>query len=805
MKSLFPPVQFRALSLVLFLSTLAHSPAEVSDAEVETRPPFRLNPVFEKPADDTAYVMPVGSGDLSSMVKFDGADAKLHLHLSKTDWFIDREKAHGGGNVGSPGHISLSLPGLDPRSITGFRQQLNLARGAVQIQFSTPAGPVEFEVFGIMDKNALSARVTDGRTNGSGCAAEFSIWRKTMAVTNVHGRIAGREVHGESDAGESLDDVYRGLGVAVQLAFFNGQISASSSTLKAKQNDGGHYELLITAATTYDGVPERAAERQMDRLVAQGDRTRMREEQLAWWRHFWESSYVDIKGSDAEYLSRLWHVMFYSYASVGAGPFPPKFNGGPGLVMEDRRQWGYGYWWQNQREPLWAMGAANHLELSRRTLDFCDLLLAKSRRMAKERGRLGAWFTEWQVPMRFPAPPERTTTDIRAGMFDHPRDARQDNEIPSYQEHLFSASAELIQQMADYVAYSGDRMFARQTLGPWLREVTLFYVDSLRLGDDGLWHLYPANAIESWWKVKDPATDAAGMRYCFRLALAHGGEFGYEAELLDVIRSRLAKLPPLPTGLWNIEDKEKRVFIAIDHSQDVFGPAGDIGEYRFLENQEHPELYPVFPFALVDAYSASPVVARAVNTFRARRYPNWAGWSPCPVQAARLRLPDTVDLIMDHAHRHQNFPYGGWTSDTPPSPVLPGSKLCVEDAPYFDSAGVNATALQEALLQSHPIWEQEPPDLAEGGPLRLLPAVRPDWSGRFQLLARGGFLVRVEFAQGKVTRANILATRGGKLRLMNPFSGASRLQLAGTKQLVTSERRIIIDANPGDSLEIRPE
>jgi hypothetical protein len=295
------------------------------------------------------------------------------------------------------------------------------------------------------------------------------------------------------------------------------------------------------------------------------------------------------------------------------------------------------------------------------------------------------------------------------------------------------------------------------------------------------------------------------MRYCFRLALAHGGEFGYEVELLDVIRNRLAKLPPLPTGLWKIEDKEKRLFIAIDHSQDVFGPAGDIGEYRFLENQEHPELYPVFPFALVDANSAPPLVARAVNTFRARRYPNWAGWSPCPVQAARLRLPDTVDVIMDHAHHHQKFPYGGWTSDTPPSPVLPGSKLCVEDAPYFDSAGVNATALQEALLQSHPIWEQEPPDLAEGGPIRLLPAVRPDWSGRFQLLARGGFLVRVQFAQGKVTQANILATRGSKLRLMNPFSGACRLKPAGTKQLVTSERCIIINANPGDSLEIRPE
>lgn len=36
-------------------------------------PGARLNPRFGKLADDPAYVMPVGSGDLSAMVRFDGA------------------------------------------------------------------------------------------------------------------------------------------------------------------------------------------------------------------------------------------------------------------------------------------------------------------------------------------------------------------------------------------------------------------------------------------------------------------------------------------------------------------------------------------------------------------------------------------------------------------------------------------------------------------------------------------------------------------------------------------------------------
>ncbi len=42
--------------------------------------------------------------------------------------------------------------------------------------------------------------------------------------------------------------------------------------------------------------------------------------------------------------------------------------------------------------------------------------------------------------------------------------------------------------------------------------------------------------------------------------------------------------------------------------------------------------------------------------------------------------------------------------------------------------------------------------------------------------------------------------------MINPFSGACTLRLAGTKPLVASERRIIIiNTNPGDSMEIRRE
>ena len=148
---------------------------------VSLMPEARLNPRFDRPASDPAEVMPVGSGDLSAMVRFDGADGRLHLHLSKTDWFAKGRDMFGGASVISPGHVAIALPGLDPKSITGFNQQMDLARGAVTIRFATPAGAVAYDVFGLMNSNALVVSLVDSRTNRSGCEAEFVMWRAAMS------------------------------------------------------------------------------------------------------------------------------------------------------------------------------------------------------------------------------------------------------------------------------------------------------------------------------------------------------------------------------------------------------------------------------------------------------------------------------------------------------------------------------------------------------------------------------------------------------------------------------------------------
>jgi hypothetical protein len=213
---------------------------------------------------------------------------------------------------------------------------------------------------------------------------------------------------------------------------------------------------------------------------------------------------------------------------------------------------------------------------------------------------------------------------------------------------------------------------------------------------------------------------------------------------------------------------------------------------------EHPELYVIYPFALADAHSPAADYQRAVNAFRARKHPNAAGWSQCGIQAARLRLPDTVNVIMNHVRRHQLYPYGGWVNVAVP---LEGSKLGLSDVPYFDTAGVNMTALQETLLQSHALTAPERTDPLSGGPIVILPAVRNDWAGRFRLRARGGFLVRVEFQANRTPqRISIESERGQTLRLENPFVEC-RVTRGGKQVAVSKDAVLSVPTKPGDVLE----
>jgi hypothetical protein len=325
---------------------------------------------------------------------------------------------------------------------------------------------------------------------------------------------------------------------------------------------------------------------------------------------------------------------------------------------------------------------------------------------------------------------------IRYGKFD---------QFNGYVGFLFTAGLEICHHYLEFHDYFPDAAYLRDEAYPVVREVCRFLSQLLRKEEDGLYHLGPANALETWWLVRDPTDTLDGIRAIFPRFIALSERYGADAELRDECVEILAHLPQPPRQHWDRTGK-------VMPDANCYAPAGALGPIPESRNFEVPALYRVYPFGLSGIGSADRDVC--VHTFKQRIFGITNSWSLDAVWAARLGLADeAARLLGKHAQRYHRFPYGGWGSSN--SSVWPGG---LSACPYMDGAGLSAFCLQEMLLQSH---EEA---------IRVLPATPPTWSGLFRFRARGGFLVSACFSEGVPTCVEIESLTGSPLAIHHPWA-----------------------------------
>jgi hypothetical protein len=732
-------------------------------------------------------VMPTGSGTLSAMVSYGD---HLELQLSDTGYFnalADNKSGATGAHVNpllSPGHLCLALPNISAKNLTKFDQRLDFVRGSVIIELQTAEGSARIEVAGDMNEDNLVISVKDTCRSDEPASIQYENWRDSMMVKDGDGMLRGEE---SADVSRVQGTKAQSMSLAIQIGCVNGKVFKTTSdqhsgSITVPPSDLHDFTVVISARCAH-GKPPVAKAADSWNATATVPSARLEQARQAWWKDFWAHSWLDITGPEADYLTRLWFTTLYSYACVGQGPVLPKFNGGPGLVLKDARSWGDGYWWQNQREiSFWPMLTAGHPEFTRKAILFFNQAFEVCRENARHYQMDGVLFLEgnnpadWKVPFgeKYPlvGPP--------AGTFDanqiKPLEALKNREArrEGYNGLNFSAGLEFTKALFDYVQYEGDGEMLQKIAAPWLKGEVLMCLSLLTKEEDGKYHIQCADATEQWWKVNDPAPMIAGIRCALEITVRHGKTLGFEDSLISTARERLEKLVPLPTvSSWNyMTEKPSNLWFCpaenINSGDTLLAPfAFALSPGVPAHNAENPELYAVFPYAQVDLNSQPVDLERGRETFRHRFFKNNAGWSQCPVQAARLGLPNTMEIILEHAKNQQKWPYGGWNS--PAGPLYRGSR--VVDCPFFDAAGVNLTAIQESLLQSHSADNAS--ELFDSGKVRLLPAVNKNWSGQFLLHGRGGFIVTVKFTDGKVDAARFEASRDARLCLINPFEKAS--------------------------------
>ena len=731
----------------------------------------RNDVLYETPSVEPWEAMPVGGGDLSAMVRSDGGGLDLHLTKSDAWGFQAPEDAPPGSrffNNVSPGHVRLEF-GERTRAAAAeqFRQRLDLYRGRIVVRMGREPNEARLEIWGHPRRKILVVEVIDPGGVLGPMTVRLSEWRPSMKPGASDVTIHASEVHqrparphlantGMEDYFDPDEDPLLGRGTAVVLG--TGQVGpkscraeTESASMILPKKRPSRYRLVIAAAVTRSGDPLAAARRELEAALAVPP-AELEAEQQAWWRDYWSKSLLRIESADkvADRLCAAYHVHLYTLGCTGRGPVPAKWDGGAGLMRRDERTWGLSEWVQEIRFTYLPLYAANRLEMARGlTRHYSQMrpyLLEQTERMW---GIDGLWIPETVLPWGhaedfvLKAPGE-----VRAGYFLpwEPKTAPYGKfeRYNGYVGFLFTAGLEVSEHFLAYYRYSGDERFLREEAYPMIRDVSRFISGLLRKGADGRWHLDPANALETWWMVRDPADTLAGIEAIFPEFVRLSERFGQDAELRTKCREILAALPELPLEHWARDG-------TIEADVKTYAPAAAKGPFPTSRNFEIPALYRVFPFGLSGIDSPDYELAR--NTFDRRIFGITNSWSLDAIWAARLGLgEEACRLLGEHAVRYHRFRYGGWDSSN--SSVFPDGLSVV---PYLDGAGLSTFGVNEALLQSH------------GGLIRVLPAVSKDWSGVFRLRAEGGFLVAADFAEGKARLVEVRSLAGRTCRIRNPW------------------------------------
>jgi len=743
----------------------------------------RNDVLYTGPATTDWHAMPVGGGDLWARARCDG---NLHLTLEKSDYWN-----------GSLAEVEIDF---GPRGMElaakRFRQRLELYGGKIVVHLADERTGPSLEVWGHPTRRIIVIEVSDpqlmlgpptirlSRVHGSMTVGrtEATLWAKEVHTAAAD--VANTGMQGYFDEGND-PMLGRGLGVGLgtrPVSPVSCTSNESTATMVLPENLPRHYYLVVSAVVTEKTDPLPAAESLLADSRATPIET-LKAEQVEWWRAYWGRSFLCFESFDqqAEWLTAAYHIHLYTLGCVNRGTYPHNYDGGSPLAD----------WVQEVRWIFNPLYAANRLEMARLLPDTFSSRIAYLERQTNEVwGVEGIWVPECYLPWGH-------TNDVV--LKDDGRDLswlwfrRDPAKVPYgrfelYNNHtglIFTSGLEISHHYLTYYRYSNDEEFLRDQAYPFIRGVCEFISNIVKKEEDGRYHLDPANALETWWSIRDPADALDGILAIFPEFIRLSEDYGLDGELRTRCRAVLAGLPEPSIGKWYDDGR-------VDPTIDAYAPAGGKHEIKNRINAENPALYRVYPFGLSGI--GSPDYQRAKRTFEYRTSPLWFGWAMDAIWAARLGLADEAcPLLVEHARRFNVFPYGGWhfSAHACHDKPFPHNRT-LYTVPFLDAGGCSATAFNEILLQSH------------NGLIRIAPAVDKRWSGIFRLRAEGGFLVAADVYKGHPRFAEIRSVSGKRCRVARPWPGKCVIRTGQETLLETADDPIEFDTDAGAVYVVEP-
>jgi hypothetical protein len=325
--------------------------------------------------------------------------------------------------------------------------------------------------------------------------------------------------------------------------------------------------------------------------------------------------------------------------------------------------------------------------------------------------------------------------------------------------HILGSNAKIAYWFWKRYEYTLDIAWLRDRAYPMLRGAAEFYRNypNVSKGADGLYHIHKVNSNESAWGANDTDEDLSAMRGLFPALLRAAEILTVDAEMRPVWKEFLEHLAPIP----------------MSSDPAALKPAGYAGPVVFVRGLKPAvkeagflpdgNSLPMWFFDLCNVESSDKARLGIANATFQGMFRNGIGektpvsvLSKAAIAAASLGRGEDVR----HLIPNQMLPNNG---------VLANRMMLREGPNALDSErlGRASEALQLALMQS------SPPAPGQDPVIHLFPAWPKEWDGEFQLLARGGFVVKAAMAGGVVKRVELTSQVGAQCQLRNPWEDRS--------------------------------
>jgi hypothetical protein len=714
----------------------------------------QYNPVWDTPSEFASGSMPLGNGDIGVNAWVDKR-GDLLFYIGKTDAWSEN------GRLLKVGKVRVSFfPNLVAPHIP-FRQELHFSKGEWIVEMGEDGNRRKISMWvdanhpvihvDIEGDNAYEAIVgiEPWRTKRRKATEEemHSFWMHTPDVSSrtdiyiepdtivnrTENQICWfhhnkRSVYKETMLLQGLDSIFqvdedplihRTFGGLVRGKDF---IKVDTKTLKSiKRNKNQNFSVyLLTTEKDPVGVWMEKINKNVVQIEAIDIGIR-KDNHRTWWNSFWNRSWVHVSGSDSietRNISLGWFANRYLSACGGRGYYPIKFNGSifnvdgesgiqsgsRGFIKNwdaDYRDWGDPYWFQNQRQIYWPMLTAGDYDMMMPFFKmYRNALPLAKKRTELYYGHKGAFFPE---TMLFYGPYANSD-------YGWDRNRRTDGDVQSgYVKRYWQGGLELSTMMLEYYKYTEDQNFLEELALPVISEVITFFSSHWPMGPDGKILYYPAQALETYWDVKNPLPEIAGMKRVLSELLALPKSLVSKQQFMEWQEIR-SHIPDFPIKV----DENGKKYMAPAWENNSIG-----------KNVENIGLYSVFPYRHFGVgYDDIEIM---YNTFAEKEFlTKFSCWHNDPIYAAFLGLTDMArEELGDRFVRS-----GGYR--------FPAFYIDGDWVPDHDNGGVAQQTVQAMLLQ--PVNNK----------IHLFPAWPAEWDVDFKMLAPENTVVRAKLKAGKI-------------------------------------------------------